>query len=338
MRTLVRSSDNPILTRRDVPRLPPDIVDPSSVFNPGAVRWGDKYMLMLRVQTRGRRTHLIMAESANGREFGVWRELVHIPGIDDVGEPILHVYDPRITAIDDEFLIMFAADTATGCRLGTARTRDFRGFELVGLGEHPDIRNGVIFPAKFGGRYMRLDRPNRTPLEAGPTSGDEICLSESDDLLSWHSLGPVMRGRPRYWDERIGAGPPPVRTRHGWLLLYHGVATHFGGVGIYQAGVALLDLEDPSKLIGRSRDNVLEPRRLYELVGQVPNVVFPSGLIVEESDADGFALDESPVRVYYGAADTSVCLASGTIGGLLATVESVSDRKAGPGPLRDSPG
>ncbi|MDP2471254.1 MAG: glycoside hydrolase family 130 protein [Candidatus Palauibacterales bacterium] len=320
MRALVRSSDNPIITAMEVPTMPPDIDDPSAVFNPGAVRWGGRYLLMLRVQTRGRRTHLVMAESPNGREFTVWNEAVHIPGLEDFGEQIFHVYDPRITAIGDECLVMFAADTVDGCRLGTARTRDFRQFELVGLGDHPDIRNGVIFPSRLGDRYLRLDRPNRELSPGEPASGDAIVLSESTDLVEWHPLGVVMRGRPRYWDERIGAGPPPIRTRQGWLLVYHGVATHFGSVGIYQAGVALLDLEDPVRLLGRSRDNVLEPREMYELVGQVPNVVFPSGMIVEEYDAEGFATEESAVRVYYGAADTSVCMATGTVGGLLAAV------------------
>ena len=142
-------------------------------------------------------------------------------------------------------------------------------------------------------------------------------------MLDWRPLGTVMRGRARYWDERIGAGPPPVRTRRGWLLIYHGVATHFGSVSLYQAGVALLDLDDPLRLIGRSRDNVLEPRALYEAVGQVPNVVFPTGMIVDDVDADGFAADDSTVRVYYGAADTSVCLATGTVGGLLSEVVDV---------------
>ena len=320
MRPLVRSSDNPIVTTMDLPRLP-GIVDSSSVFNPGAVRWGDRYMLMLRVQTRGRRTHLMMAESRNGREFSVWPEIVRIPGLEGLDETVYHVYDPRITPLEDEFLVMFAADTETGCRLGTARTRDFQDFEFVGLGDHPDIRNGVIFPARFEDRYLRYDRPNRVVDAGAPATGDEIVLSESHDLLEWRPLGPVMRGRPRYWDERIGAGPPPVRTRHGWLLLYHGIATHFGSVSIYQAGVALFDLDDPLRLIGRSRDNVLEPRKMYELVGQVPNVVFPSGMIVDEFDADGFARDDSPLRVYYGAADTSVCLATGTIEGLLAALD-----------------
>ena len=320
MRPLVRSSDNPIVTTMDLPRLP-GIVDSSSVFNPGAVRWGDRYMLMLRVQTRGRRTHLVMAESQNGREFSVWPEIVRIPGLRELDETVYHVYDPRITPLEDEFLVMFAADTESGCRLGTARTRDFRDFEFIGLGDHPDIRNGVIFPARFGDRYLRFDRPNRVVDPGAPATGDEIVLSESHDLADWRPLGPVMSGRPRYWDERIGAGPPPVRTRHGWLLLYHGIATHFGSVGIYQAGVALFDLDDPSRLIGRSRDNVLEPRRMYELVGQVPNVVFPSGMIVDEFDADGFARDDSPLKVYYGAADTSVCMATGTIEGLLAALD-----------------
>ena len=321
MRPLVRSSGNPIITTMDLPRGLPGIADSSSVFNPGAVRWGDRYMLMLRVQTRGRRTHLVMAESQNGREFNVWPEIVRIPGLDRLEETIYHVYDPRITALDGEFLVMFAVDTETGCRLGTARTSDFRDFEFVGLGDHPDIRNGVIFPARFGDRYMRYDRPNRVADAGAPATGEEIVLSESHDLLDWRPIGPAMRGRPRYWDERIGAGPPPVRTRHGWLLLYHGIATHFGSVSLYQAGVALFDLDDPLRLIGRSRDNVLEPRKMYELVGQVPNVVFPSGMIVDDVDSDGFARDDSPVRVYYGAADTSVCLATGTIEGLLASLD-----------------
>lgn len=320
MRPLVRSSDNPVVTTMDLPRLP-GIVDSSSVFNPGAVRWGDRYMLMLRVQTRGRRTHLVMAESRNGREFSVWPEIVRIPGLDGLDEAVYHVYDPRITPLEDEFLVMFAADTEKGCRLGTARTKDFRNFEFVGLGDHPDIRNGVIFPARFEDRYLRYDRPNRVAEAGAPATGDEIVLSESHDLLDWRPLGPVMRGRPRYWDERIGAGPPPVRTRHGWLLLYHGIATHFGSVNIYQAGVALFDLDDPLRLIGRSRDNVLEPRKMYELVGQVPNVVFPSGMVVDDIDSDGFARDDSPVKVYYGAADTSVCMATGTIEGLLAALD-----------------
>lgn len=321
---LVRSSDNPILTGRDIPSMPPHLVDPSSVFNPGATRVGDRVVLLLRVQSRGRRTFLVPAESEDGRDFRVRDRIVRIEGLDAEAEGILHVYDPRITRIDDEWLVMFAADTETGCRLGVARTRDFERFTLVGIGTEPDVRNGVLFPVRFDGRYRRLDRPNRIRLADGPTTGNEIVLSESEDLVRWRPLGTVMRGRLRYWDERIGAGPPPLRTRRGWLLVYHGVATHFAGANIYQAGVALLDLEDPRRVIGRSRDNILEPRKLYEQVGQVPNVVFPGGLVVDGEDADGFAPEEARVFLYYGAADTCVCLAQSTVGRLLDACDPVT--------------
>jgi len=115
----------------------------------------------------------------------------------------------------------------------------------------------------------------------------------------------------------VGPGPPPVKTREGWLCLYHGVATHLASSFIYQAGVILLDPADPQKVVGRCPDNILEPRELYELTGQVPNVVFPSGMIVDGTDEEGFALPESRIFLYYGAADTCVCLATTTVGALL---------------------
>ena len=320
---LVRSSDNPIVTGFDVPAMPPHLVDPTSVFNPGATKFGDLYLLLLRVQSRGRRTYLVVAESENGRNFDVRDRIVEIEGLDQQAMGIHHVFDPRITRIGDSWYVMFAVDTDTICRVGVARTVDFERFELVGIEAGPDVRNGVLFPERRNGRYLRLDRPNRIQLADGPTTGDEIVLSDSDDLVNWSGLGTVLKGRPRLWDERIGAGPPPVRTRHGWLLVYHGVATHFSGSNIYQAGAALLDLEDPRIVLARTRDNILEPRKLYETVGQVPNVVFPSGWIVDGVDEDGCAADEARVLLYYGAADTSVCLATSTVGRLIGSCTPV---------------
>lgn len=126
-----------------------------------------------------------------------------------------------------------------------------------------------------------------------------------------------MSGRPHFWDELIGSGPPPVKTREGWLHVYHGIATHFATSNIYQAGVALLDLNDPAVVKYRCRNNILEPREMYELVGQVPNVVFPSGMIVDDHDDEGYALAESRVIIYYGAADTVVGAVVTTIADLL---------------------
>jgi beta-1,4-mannooligosaccharide/beta-1,4-mannosyl-N-acetylglucosamine phosphorylase len=314
-----RSAANPIVRREDIPAVAPWLSDVSSVFNPGAIRLGDRYILLLRVQTRGRETVLMVAESSDGERFRVRPQTVEIEGIAAVKERLYHIYDPRLTQIDDTVYVVFAADTDDGCRLGIARTLDLERFEFVGIGLD-DTRNGVLFPERLEGRFLRLERPNRVKLADGPTTGDEIILSESEDLVEWKMVGPVMSGRPHYWDELIGSGPPPVKTRAGWLHIYHGIARHFGSANIYQAGVALLDLADPSRLVARSRNNIFEPRESYELVGQVPNVVFPSGMIVDEYDEDGFAKDESLVRVYYGAADTVVGLAITTVEELLAAL------------------
>jgi len=312
-----RHPGNPILTRDDIPDIPPLLTDATSVFNPGAAKDGGITYLMLRVQARSRETFMVMAESADGFRFVVRPEIAEIEGIEGVREKVYHAYDARITRLDGAHYVMFAMDMDSGCQLGLARTADFKEFRFLGVTSTDDVRNGVLFPEKVGGLYLRLERPNKAKLAGGPTTGTEIWLAGSDDLLAWRRLGPVMGGRFHYWDEYIGSGPPPVKTRRGWLHVYHGVATHFGSANIYQAGVALLDLADPTKVIGRSRGNVLEPREPYEMCGQVPNVVFPSGMVVDEIDAEGYALPSSPVKVYYGAADTAVGLAVSTVGELL---------------------
>jgi beta-1,4-mannooligosaccharide/beta-1,4-mannosyl-N-acetylglucosamine phosphorylase len=314
---LRRIPGNPILTRADLPDIPPLLTDATSVFNPGAVRAGGITHLMLRVQARSRETFMVMAESADGFRFVVRPEIVDFRGIEKVRERIYHVYDARLTALEGAHYVMFAMDMDSGCQLGLARTDDLREFRFMGITSTDDVRNGVLFPEKVGGLYLRLERPNKAKLEGGPTTGSEIWLAGSDDLLAWRRLGPVMGGRFHYWDEYIGSGPPPVKTRQGWLHIYHGVATHFGSANIYQAGVVLLDLHDPGRVVGRCRGNILEPREPYELAGQVPNVVFPSGMIVEELDPEGYALPSSPVKVYYGAADSVVGLAVTTVGELL---------------------
>ena len=313
-----RHPGNPILTRADIPDVPPLLTDATSVFNPGAIEAGGRTVLMLRVQARSRETFLMLAESADGVRFSVVPEIVRFEGLDEVRERVYHVYDARLTRLEGAYYVMFAMDMDGGCQLGLARSEDLRRFRFLGVTSTDDVRNGVLFPEKVGGVYLRLERPNRARQAGGPTTGSEIWLAESDDLIRWRPRGPVMAGRFHYWDEFIGSGPPPVKTRRGWLHVYHGVATHFGSANIYQAGVSLLDLADPSKLLGRSRGNILEPREMYELAGQVPNVVFPSGMIVEELDADGFAPPSSPVRIYYGAADTVVGPAETTVGELLA--------------------
>lgn len=345
---LHRHAANPILTRADIPSLPPHLVDVSAVFNPGAIGFENGTTLLLRVQNRGRETFLVPARSGDGVRFTVEPRAAEIHGLGPFGR-VYHVYDPRITRIEGRLWVTLALDLDGGSRVAVARTEDLRSLDVVGITEDSDRRNGVLFPERIGGRYALLERPNRVfpstaedpraekgpgdppagnpatgnpatgNLPAGdPPTGDVITLSLSDDLIHWEPAGEVALGRPRYWDERIGPGTPPVKTREGWLLLYHGVATHFAGVNLYQAGALLLDLSDPTRVLARTRYNLLEPREGFEIAGQVPNVVFPSGWVVEHLDRDGFAGPESPVRVYYGAADTSIGLATTTIGELLA--------------------
>ncbi len=312
MTSLRRHPANPILTRLDIPEIGPRLSDVTSVFNPGATLMGGRTRLILRVQNRGRETFLLGADSSDGIRFDVSREPIRLRGIEKLAGKIHHVYDPRVTRMGEMCLMTVAIDLDDGCRIGIARSGDLETFDFIGTAGDTDSRNGVLFPEKIGGRFCMLERPNLLHGE-GPASGETIVLSTSDDLLRWKQVAPVATGRFHYWDERIGPGTPPVKTREGWLLLYHGIATHFASVSIYQAGALLLDLDDPSRPIGRTRYNILEPREAYEMIGQVPNVVFPSGWVVHGLDEEGFPPPDAQVFVYYGAADTAVGLAVATI-------------------------
>ena len=319
-----RHPNNPILTRSEVPDIRPELVDATSVFNPGAIKFNDRYLMMLRTQARSRETYLVMAVSKDSIDLKVRKEIVKFKGLEKVKDKIYHIYDARLTEIEGNYYVMFAMDMQDGCQLGVAQTSDFHEFEFLGIASNEDIRNGVLFPEKIRGKYMRMDRPNKARHSDGPTSGTTIWLSESDDLINWDPVAPLISGRFHYWDEFIGSGPPPVKTREGWLHVYHGVAGHFGSANIYQGGVILLDLEDPSKVLGRCRNNILEPREIWELAGQVPNVCLPSGWIVEDFDEDGFARPDSEVKIYYGAADTVVGLYIATISELLEAAKEDS--------------
>ena len=314
---MIRYPNNPIVTRRNIPDLEPNLVDVTSVFNPGAIRHEDEILLLLRVQNRARESCLMTARSGDGYRFRVDRAEVSVTGLDRIGHRIFHLYDPRLTRIDASLYATLAIDTDQGCRVGLFRTEDCRTLDFISLLADEDCSNGVLFPEKIGRRYLALLRLDRARPGSGVVSGSEIRLYQSDDLLFWRSYAKVIEGRRHYWDELIGPGPPPIKTTEGWLQIYHGIATNACAVDIYQAGVMLLKLDDPSVVEARSRFNVLEPREPYELTGQVPNVVFPTGVVVESSDAGGCAHADSRVWVYYGAADSSVCLAETSIARLL---------------------
>lgn len=313
---LIRSNKNPIISPKDINSELIELKNVSSVFNPGAIKFNKKYILLLRVQNRGRKTFLLKAESCDGLSFKIDEHPIKINNLDTLKNEIYHIYDPRITNINNNFFIIVAFDLDIGSRLGLIKTTDFENFEYKGIISKNDNRNGVLFPEKINNLFTRLERPNVSE-SGGVLAGNQIHISYSKDSIHWEKSIEVMKGNFHYWDELIGAGAPPIKTKEGWLVVYHGVATHFTASNIYQAGVVVLDLENPNKVIYRSEQNILEPKELYEQIGQVNNVVFPTGIIVEDYDEYGFAKNKSEVKIYYGAADYCVAVAFSTVMNLL---------------------
>lgn len=313
---LKRYSHNPIICPKDIKMSGVRFKDVSSVFNPGATFYNNKYILLLRVQSRGRRTFIVKGSSLDGLNFKISESPIVIKKINLVKDEIYHIYDPRITKINNKYFIIVAMDLDIGCRLGLIITEDFENFIFKGIISNSTNRNGVLFPEKINNKFVRLERPNNAKGE-GILSGNQIHVSNSNDCMNWTNSNILLEGNPHFWDELIGAGTPPIKTIIGWLFLYHGVATHFSSSNIYQVGVAILDIKNPNKLLYRSTQNILEPRELYEQVGQVSNVVFPTGMIVENYNEDGYAEIDSKVNIYYGAADTCVGLAFSTVGELI---------------------
>jgi len=288
-----RWEGNPILTIEDIP------FPCNTVFNTAAVQKGDQTILLLRVEDLQGRSVLALATSKDGYTFEVDDEPVMEPCCG--GEPFERyesrgVEDPRITLLEGVYYIMYTAASQFGPRLALAKTEDFRRFERIALVSEPDNKDGTLFPRKVNGRYARLDRPMTG--EVG-----NIWVSYSDDLIDWGSSEVVMPVRSESWDSwRVGASAPPIETKYGWLEIYHGVKRNASGM-IYRLGAAMLDIDNPAKVLCRSAIPILAPREYYERVGDVPNVVFSGGAIMDPGEQ---------IRIYYGAADTSICV--GTVG------------------------
>jgi predicted GH43/DUF377 family glycosyl hydrolase len=298
---LQRYSRNPILTGRDFP----EGSGIKRVFNSGVIKAGSRYVMACRVEDAALRNRIWIAESDDGYHFVPRSAPAELPhGNPDFAEYTAGMYyDPRITEIDGVFYLMHAAHSGHGCRLSLLRTLDFTHFEWLGYVSETDNRNGVLFPEKIGGLYARLDRPN-----TGGSFGD-IWVSFSPDLIFWGKSRCVLRNQRVRWAwTKIGPGAVPIRTPRGWLNIFHGVRTQCAQHYVYQLGVCLLDLEDPSKVIGYSEEAILEPEEPYELVGQTPSVVFTSGAVCEP---------DGEIKIYYGGADTVQCVATTTVDTLL---------------------
>jgi predicted GH43/DUF377 family glycosyl hydrolase len=300
-----RHPGNPILTAGDWP------YPVNAVFNPAAATVDGATVLLARVEDRQGISHLTAARSANGRDG--W-SIDPTPLLAPDGETASEEWgfeDPRVVWVEelDRWAITCTAYGPGGPAVYLATTEDFTSVERIGIVRHPEDKNAALLPHRVDGRWVLLHRP----MTQFSGSRGEIHLSRSDDLVNWSAPEQVLQPREgAWWDSlRIGIGPPPLRTDHGWLLVYHGVKETVAG-GIYRVGLALLDLDEPTRVLGRLAPWVLAPLASYERVGDVPNVVFPCGLLHDP------ASDE--VRLYYGAADNSICLATGRLEELLDAV------------------
>lgn len=321
---ITRYEHNPVLKGDEVPYAS------TLVFNAGVIKWKGQYVMVFRNDynhvdgSRFEGTNIGICTSDDGIHWNVdakpcfdVRQDKELEAKFDVpaGE-ITRCYDPRLTVIDDEIYMTFAVDTHHGLRGGIAKTTDFENWEVLSL-TVPDNRNMVLFPEKINGKYVRLERP--MPVYSRGRDRFDCWMSESPDMIYWGRSSLVVGVEDfNYTNDKVGPGAPPVKTDKGWLVFTHGVDIdqERGKNGWedswkkrYCAGMILLDLNDPRKVLGIYRDPLLAPETDYEVKdGFRTNVIFPTGAILE---------DDGTVKIYYGASDTVIALATAKVDDLV---------------------
>jgi len=296
-----RYSGNPILTAGDWP------YPANTIFNPGATRLqSGETLLLARVEDRRGHSHLTVARSQDG--VSNWQVDQHptlAPDPANHPEDEWGVEDPRITWIPEleQYLVAFTSYSTSGPLVSLAATKDFKTFDRKGVVCPPEDKDAALFPRRIGDRWALVHRP------VSGTSAN-IWISYSPDLKHWGDSRVALKARSgAWWDaNKIGLSPPPLETREGWLFIYHGVRVTPAGC-IYRLGLALMDLADPTKLIRRGSEWIFAPVEPYERLGDVDDVVFPCGYTHDAQTGD--------LKLYYGAADTAIALATGNSNELL---------------------
>lgn len=291
-----RYDRNPIIPRDLLP-------DSNSIFNSAVVPFDGRYAGVFRCDDTNRRMTLHVGFSDNGIDWRIEPEPLRFQCEDsEIGEWV-YGYDPRVVKIDDRYYVTWC-NGYHGPTIGVAWTDDFRTFHQIENAFLPYNRNGVLFPRKIGGRYAMLSRPSDT----GHTPFGDIFYSESPDMEFWgrhrHVMAPAEFEKSAWQCMKIGAGPVPIETSEGWLLLYHGVLRSCNGY-VYSFGSALLDIDCPWRVLARSGPYLLSPQMPYECMGDVPNVTFPCAALHDPATGR--------LAVYYGCADTVTGLAFGYI-------------------------
>jgi predicted GH43/DUF377 family glycosyl hydrolase len=292
---------NPILKVTDWP------YRVNSVFNPGAILLADGTTLLLcRVEDRRGHSHLTAARSANGIDnWQIDAQPTLMPDPEHFPEELWGIEDPRITFVPElgQYAIVYTAFARGGPGVALALTKDFHTFERCGVIMQPDDKDAALLPRRIDGRWALIHRPVNSDCA-------HMWISYSSDLHQWGDHKQILNARiGGWWDaNKIGLCSPPIETAQGWLVIYHGVKRNASG-SIYRLGLALFDLDAPECCLKRGNEWVFAPEEPYELHGDVDNVVFPCGFTL--------APDGDTLRIYYGAADKSIAMATGSVGTML---------------------
>ena len=285
---LWRYTDNPIIGRNPLPGV-------ARIFNSAVMPYEGRFVGVFRGEQTNGVPYIYLGWSEDALHWTFEPE--KIPFVDEEGKPFMpiYAYDPRLVKVEDTYYIIWCQDFY-GAAIGMAKTKDFKSFVRIENPFLPFNRNAVLFPRKVHGNFMMLSRPS----DSGHTPFGDMYISQSPDMKYWGEHRHVMAPLRGWESKKIGAGPIPIETSEGWLVFYHGVLESCNGF-VYSFGACILDIDKPWKVKYRCAEYLLNPRELYECVGDVQNVTFPCAAL-----CDG---DTGRIAIYYGCADTCVSMA-----------------------------
>jgi beta-1,4-mannooligosaccharide/beta-1,4-mannosyl-N-acetylglucosamine phosphorylase len=299
-----RYSANPIIPRNLLPTS-------NSIFNSAVVPFHNGYAGVFRCDSRTRAMNIHSGCSQDGIHWQLDPEPIEwIYDNPDVGRSE-YCYDPRVVWLEDRYYVIWC-NGMHGPTIGLGYTFDFQKFHFLENALLPYNRNGVLFPRKVNGKYLLFSRPS----DRSHTPFGDIFISQSPDLVHWGEHRFVMAPNGGWQSTKVGAGPIPIETPEGWLMIYHGVLTSCNGF-VYSFGAALLDLDQPWKVIYRTAPYLLSPQAYYECVGDVPNVVFPCAALLDAPTGR--------MAIYYGGADTVTALAFAHLDEVISYVKANSE-------------
>ena len=300
-----RYDKNPIIKRNPLPGV-------QSIYNSAVVPFKEGFTGVFRADSRSILPYLHVGFSEDAIHWSIAENRIQLICKDSELAHVHYQYDPRVVKIENEYFVTWCNGYHGQPTIGIAKTNDFESFVQLENAFIPFNRNGVLFPRKINGKYMMLSRPS----DGGHTPFGDIYISESPDMLHWGKHRFVMGAGGQWWQgTKIGAGPIPIETTEGWLLIYHGVLNTCNGF-VYNMGAALLDINEPNNVLYRTNEYLLTPEENYETTGKVPNVVFPCAALTDASTGR--------IAIYYGAADTFTAMAFCRVDELIDFIKSHS--------------